>query len=94
MWSVACTVYELYSGKILFPGKSNNEMLKLMMEVKGKIPNRVARKGMLKDRHFDSSFNFLYAQVDKVTEKVHVPYYRKFLYEHKQPYKNYSIAQH
>ncbi len=77
MWSVACTVYELYSGKILFPGKSNNEMLKLMMEVKGKIPNRVARKGMFKDRHFDSSFSFLYAEVDKVTEKVinyvHVP---------------------
>lgn len=72
MWSVACTVYELYSGKILFPGKSNNEMLKLMMEVKGKIPNRVARKGMFKDKHFDSSFNFLYTQVDKVTEKVHV----------------------
>ncbi len=71
MWSVACTVYELYTGKILFPGKSNNEMLKLMMEVKGKIPNRVTRKGMFKEKHFDSSFSFLYAEVDKVTEKVH-----------------------
>ncbi len=71
MWSVACTVYELYTGKILFPGKSNNEMLKLMMEVKGKIPNRVTRKGMFKEKHFDSSFSFLYAEVDRVTEKVH-----------------------
>lgn len=71
MWSVGCTIYELYTGKILFPGKSNNEMLKLMMEVKGKMPHRVAKRGMLKDQHFDSSFNFLYTEVDKVTEKVH-----------------------
>ena len=71
MWSVGCTIYELYTGKILFPGKSNNEMLKLMMEVKGKMPHRVAKRGILKDQHFDSSFNFLYTEVDKVTEKVH-----------------------
>ena len=70
MWSVGCTIYELYTGKILFPGKSNNEMLKLMMEVKGKMPHRVAKRGMLKDQHFDGSFNFLYTEVDKVTEKV------------------------
>ena len=73
MWSVGCTIYELYTGKLLFPGKSNNEMLKLMMEVKGKMPHRVAKRGMLKDQHFDSSFNFLYTEVDKVTEKVHAP---------------------
>ena len=70
MWSVGCTIYELYTGKILFPGKSNNEMLKLMMEVKGKMPHRVAKRGILKDQHFDGSFNFLYTEVDKVTEKV------------------------
>ena len=34
MWAVGCTLFEVYSGKILFPGKSNNEMLKLMMELK------------------------------------------------------------
>lgn len=75
MWSLACTIYELYTGKILFPGKSNNEMLKLMMELKGKIPHRVARKGMFKDSHFDSSFSFLYTEVDKVTEKVSLSLY-------------------
>ena len=46
MWAVGYTLFEVYSGKILFPGKSNNEMLKLMMELKGKLPNRLARKGM------------------------------------------------
>ena len=71
LWSVACTVYELYTGKILFPGKSNNEMLKVMMDLKGKMPNRMVRKGMFRDKHFDSQFNFMYYQVDKVTEKVH-----------------------
>ena len=69
-WSVASTIYELYTGKILFPGKSNNEMLKLMMELKGKMPHKMARKGMFREAHFDSSMNFLYHEVDKVTEKV------------------------
>jgi serine/threonine protein kinase len=26
MWSVACTIYELYTGRILFPGNSNNQV--------------------------------------------------------------------
>lgn len=70
MWAVGCTLYELYTGKILFPGKTNNEMLKLMMQAKGKMPNKLARRGMFRDQHFDSGFGFLYAEVDKVTEKV------------------------
>ena len=70
LWSTACTIYELYTGKILFPGKTNNHMLKLFMDVKGKIPNRVIRKGMLKDAHFDSNCNFKFIEVDKVTERV------------------------
>lgn len=41
MWSVGCTLYELYTGKILFPGSSNNHMIKLAMDVKGKMPNKV-----------------------------------------------------
>ena len=73
MWAVGCTLYELYTGKILFPGKTNNEMLKLMMQMKGKMPNKLIRKGMFRDTHFDSSFAFLYTEVDKVTEKVRRP---------------------
>ena len=41
MWSVGCTLTELYSGKILFPGSSNNHMIKLAMDLKGKMPNKV-----------------------------------------------------
>ncbi|OWA52302.1 Serine/threonine-protein kinase PRP4-like protein [Hypsibius exemplaris] len=69
MWSTATTVFELYTGRILFPGKSNNHMIKLMMDVKGKVPNRVIRKGMLKDTMFDSNGNFLYCDIDVVTQK-------------------------
>ena len=70
MWSVGCTIFELYTGKILFAGQSNNEMLKFMMDVKGKMPNRMVRKGMFKEQHFDSNYNFLYHEVDKVTHRV------------------------
>lgn len=70
MWSAGCTIYELYTGKIMFSGKSNNQMLKFFMDLKGKIPNKVVRKGVFKDQHFDSQCNFLYHEVDKVTERV------------------------
>ena len=30
VWSIGCVIYELLTGRILFPGKTNNEMLKLI----------------------------------------------------------------
>lgn len=72
MWSAGCTIYELYTGKIMFSGKSNNQMLKFFMDLKGKIPNKVIRKGTFKDLHFDGQCNFLYHEVDKVTERVRI----------------------
>ncbi|KAH8347182.1 hypothetical protein KR059_006265, partial [Drosophila kikkawai] len=68
-WSAGCTIYELYTGKILFSGKSNNQMLKFFMDVKGKIPNRIVRKGQFREQHFDQSCNFLYHEIDKLTER-------------------------
>ncbi|XP_044537249.1 serine/threonine-protein kinase PRP4 homolog [Gracilinanus agilis] len=72
MWSVGCTLYELYTGKILFPGKTNNHMLKLVMDLKGKMPNKMIRKGVFKDQHFDQNLNFMYKEVDKLTEREKV----------------------
>uniref|UniRef100_F6PS09 Serine/threonine-protein kinase PRP4 homolog n=1 Tax=Ornithorhynchus anatinus TaxID=9258 RepID=F6PS09_ORNAN len=72
MWSVGCTLCELYTGKILFPGKTNNHMLKLAMDLKGKMPNKMIRKGVFKDQHFDLNLNFMYIEVDKVTEREKV----------------------
>lgn len=45
-------------------------MLKFFMDLKGKMANKTVRKGMFKDQHFDSNCNFLYHEVDKVTERV------------------------
>lgn len=70
MWSAACTIYELYTGRIMFSGKSNNQMLKFFMDIKGKFPNKVIRKGAFRDQHFDANCNFLYHEIDKVTERV------------------------
>ena len=44
VWAAGCCVYEMFTGKILFPGKTNNEMLKLFMEVKGQVPHKMLRK--------------------------------------------------
>ena len=54
----------------MLPGQSNNDMLKHMMDLKGKMPNKMIRKGMFKDQHFDSAYNFSYHEVDKVTQRV------------------------
>ena len=72
LWSVATTLFELYTGRIMFSGKTNNEMLKLMMDYKGKMPNKMVRKGVLRDQHFDENCNFLYQEVDKVTQRVSI----------------------
>ncbi|CAH8640104.1 unnamed protein product [Heterobilharzia americana] len=69
LWSTSVTLFELHTGQIMFPGKTNNEMLRLMMEVKGRIPGRVIRRGMFRTQHFDEQCNFLYHEVDKVTQK-------------------------
>ncbi|XP_040160677.1 serine/threonine-protein kinase PRP4 homolog [Anopheles arabiensis] len=72
MWSAGCSIYELYTGKILFSGQSNNQMLKCFMDLKGKIPNKLIRKGQFKDQHFDQNCNFLSHEIDKITEREKV----------------------
>ncbi|ORX80102.1 kinase-like protein [Anaeromyces robustus] len=69
VWSVGCTLYELYTGKILFPGHTNNHMLKYMMELKGKFPNKMIRKGQFGLQHFDENMNFMQVETDKITGK-------------------------
>lgn len=70
MWSVGCTLYELYTGQVLFPGKSNNEMLKFMMETKGKFNHKMIKKGAFSSKHFDlQSFDFLSLEIDSVTKE-------------------------
>ncbi|RZC72971.1 hypothetical protein C5167_048442 [Papaver somniferum] len=69
IWSVGCSLYELYSGKVPFPGRSNNDMLRLHMELKGPFPKKMLRKGAFADQHFDQVQHFHATEEDLVTKR-------------------------
>jgi len=70
MWSLATTLYELYTGRILFnDNKNNNQLLKQHMDLKGKPSVKFIRKGAYKDKHFDMDNAFLHHELDPVTQK-------------------------
>ena len=70
MWSVGCTLYELYTGKILFPGRSNNQMLLLMMELKGKFNAKMIKKAKFGEQYFDDMGAFESIERDRVSGSV------------------------
>ena len=65
LWSVGCVIYELFTGKVLFPGKTNNEMLRLIMEVKGPFPKKKLRKGEFSFKHFENDANMSFFQIEE-----------------------------
>ena len=67
MWAAAVTLFELFTGNIMFQGSSNNAMLKLIQEVKGKMPHKIVRKGLFSEIHFDPDYNFLFKERDRVS---------------------------
>lgn len=73
LWSVAVSAYELFTGHLMFPGRSNNEMLKLFMAVKGRFPNKQLRAHLRQyetmglDPHFDADLRFKQYDLDPVT---------------------------
>jgi serine/threonine-protein kinase PRP4 len=71
MWSIGCVVYELFTGRILFPGKTNNEMLKLMMDAKGPFPKKMVKKAEFAFKHFegDTNLSFALLEEDPVTKR-------------------------
>jgi serine/threonine-protein kinase PRP4 len=76
MWAVGCTVYELWTGKILFTGRSNNQMVKAFMDCLGWPSEKLLRKGLVKNiiQHFEfgSSLKFVSVEVDQ-QNKVRFP---------------------
>ena len=80
VWSIGCVIYELFTGRILFPGRSNNEMLKLMMDVKGAFPKKMLKKGEFSLQHFedDPAMSFCLMEVDPLTKR---PVSLPFLYD-------------
>jgi serine/threonine-protein kinase PRP4 len=69
MWAVACTIFELWTGRILFQGRSNNQMVKAFMEILGWPSEKLLKKGLANNvlTHFDfgSSLMFVSREVDK-----------------------------
>jgi len=72
MWSIGCTLYELYTGKILFTGENNNQMLKNIMEIRGKLSAKLYRRGELAHNHFDELGNFISVERDKILGKTNI----------------------
>ncbi|KAI5360462.1 putative serine/threonine-protein kinase, active [Septoria linicola] len=70
MWSIGCTLYELYTGRILFNGADNNNMLRVIQECRGKLPNRLIKKSQLAGNYFDEQFVFHGLERDKMTGNI------------------------
>ncbi|RAH48078.1 putative serine/threonine protein kinase (Prp4) [Aspergillus brunneoviolaceus CBS 621.78] len=70
VWSIGCTLFEIATGKILFTGRNNNQMLRSIMECRGKYPPKLLRRGSLTHLHFDEMLNFHSQEEDKVTGRA------------------------
>ncbi|RFU32179.1 hypothetical protein B7463_g4195, partial [Scytalidium lignicola] len=69
VWSVGCTLYELYTGKILFTGRTNNQMLRSIMECRGKFTTKMLKRAQFAHVHFDEKADFRSVEQDKLTGK-------------------------
>jgi serine/threonine-protein kinase PRP4 len=69
MWAVACTIFELWTGRILFQGRSNNQMVKAFLDIMGWPSEKLLNKGNQANvfTHFDfnPSLTFFSREVDK-----------------------------
>lgn len=72
---MAVCLYELFTGHVMFPGRTNNEMLRLMMAVKGRFPNKILKahirsyEQMSLEPHFDQDTRFRQYELDALTGK-------------------------
>jgi len=69
IWAVGCTLFELLTGKILFKGQTNNDMLKQIIDVVGGT-SKVIRKGTNAKRHFTPEGYFIWEDRDTYTKKT------------------------
>lgn len=64
LWSLAVTAAELFLGKILFNGGSNNDMIHVMMNYLGPCSNKLIRQHVVQTKRFPIPSHF----------SAHVPY--------------------
>jgi serine/threonine-protein kinase PRP4 len=69
MWAIGCTAYELWTGKILFTGRTNNQMIKSFIDCLGWPTERLLKKGQLQNvlEHFEAGppLQFISREVDQ-----------------------------
>eukprot|EP00932_Pfiesteria_piscicida_P009313 SRR837773.20025.p1 GENE.SRR837773.20025~~SRR837773.20025.p1 ORF type:complete len:558 (-),score=234.90 SRR837773.20025:84-1595(-) len=58
MWALGCTLYEIFTGKTLLNSKTNNDHLKKIMDLRGKVPGKVIKKGFVWQTHFTPELDF------------------------------------
>jgi len=68
IWSVGTVLYELYTGKVLYKGSTNNDMLRYHMEYNGNFPKRLIKRAKFKDQHFNEDQVFLQRKVDPLSK--------------------------
>jgi len=78
LWSLCVTLAELFTGSVLFPGKSNNDMLVRFMDAMGPLSHKMAKRHALSytrmglQPHFEvgiqgGTYQFRKQEVDRVT---------------------------
>merc|ERR1712107_618036 len=58
VFAMGCTLFELFTAKVLASGHSNHGQLRLIMELKGKMPSALVKEGTLWKSHFDDNMTF------------------------------------
>ena len=58
LWSLAVTAAEIFLGKVLFHGKSNSDMLYIMMQRMGPISHRLIRQHLAQSKKFPIPVHF------------------------------------
>lgn len=80
MWSVCTSLYELFTGHVMFPGRNNNDMLRLIMAMKGKFPKQMLRLHLRAyellqlPSHFDSDHRFCQQEMDIMSGRESIKY--------------------
>jgi len=78
MWSAGVTMYELGTGKILFTGKTNNGMLRAMLDVCGEFPRRMTAEGSYASKHFNAKGDLVHKAPDTMTGEPEILKMRDF----------------
>lgn len=55
IWSVGCVIYELITGRPLFPGENESEQMSLFISVLGPPPDILLKKATRKEHFFDEN---------------------------------------